>query len=186
MVALIGSVLVLCLVSNPLWAQHDVGQTKVLNWLLFAYGLPALLAFVAGREVTRVTDRRIGAAGGIVSLLLLFVLVSLEVRQWFHGAVLPGGELTNAEMYAYSAAWIVFALMLLIGGIALRNEVLRWASLAVMLLSVGKVFVMDTAHLEDLYRVVSFLGLGMSLIALGYLYQRFVFRKTPQVMGPRD
>ena len=37
-------------------------------------------------------------------------------------------------------------------------------------------FLFDTAHLADLYRVFSFLGLGLSLLLLAYLYQRFVFR----------
>lgn len=52
---------------------------------------------------------------------------------------------------------------------------LRWASLAVMLLAVGKVFLLDTARLRDLYRVFSLLGLGLSLLLLAFLYQRFVF-----------
>jgi uncharacterized membrane protein len=42
-------------------------------------------------------------------------------------------------------------------------------------LAVGKVFLFDTAQLKDLHRVVSFLGLGVSLILLAYLYNWFVF-----------
>jgi uncharacterized membrane protein len=53
----------------------------------------------------------------------------------------------------------------------------RYASLGVMLLAVVKVFLFDTASLGDLYRVLSFLGLGLSLIVLGWLYQKFVFRQ---------
>ena len=47
--------------------------------------------------------------------------------------------------------------------------------LPLLLLAVGKVFLSDTAHLQDLYRVFSFLGLGVSLMILAYLYHRFVF-----------
>ena len=36
-----------------------------------------------------------------------------------------------------------------------------------MALAVGKVFLYDTAHLTDLYRVLSFLGLGLSLLLPG-------------------
>jgi len=64
-------------------------------------------------------------------------------------------------------------------GILRRGKALRYASLAVMLLSVGKVFLYDTANLSDLYRVFSFLGLGVSLLALAWVYQRFVFREMP-------
>ena len=37
-------------------------------------------------------------------------------------------------------------------------------------------FLFDAASLSGLYRVLSFLGLGLSLVALGWVYQRFVFR----------
>jgi len=36
-------------------------------------------------------------------------------------------------------------------------------------------FLIDMSALTDLYRVASFLGLGLSLVGIGYLYQRFVF-----------
>lgn len=52
-------------------------------------------------------------------------------------------------------------------------------SLAILLLAVGKVFLIDTANLDNLYRVFSFFGLGVTLITLGYLYQRLVFKRTP-------
>ena len=52
--------------------------------------------------------------------------------------------------------------------------------LAVMLLAVGKVFLYDTANLADLYRVFSFLGLGVSLLLLAWVYQRFVFRRREE------
>jgi uncharacterized membrane protein len=44
-----------------------------------------------------------------------------------------------------------------------------------MILTVVKVFLYDMASGGDLYRVFSFLGLGASLFALAWLYQRFVF-----------
>lgn len=46
-----------------------------------------------------------------------------------------------------------------------------------MVLAVGKVFLIDAAALTGLYRVASFLGLGVTLLAIGYAYQRFVFRR---------
>jgi uncharacterized membrane protein len=82
----------------------------------------------------------------------------------------------DAEVYAYSAVWIVYALVLLALGILRNSSVLRYASLAVLGVTVGKVFLYDMADLTGLYRVASFLGLGLVLIGIGYAYQRFVFR----------
>ena len=76
-----------------------------------------------------------------------------------------------------SLAWVVFGGVLLVAGVFTRLDTLRYGSLAVLLLAVGKVFLIDTANLDNLYRVLSFFGLGVTLIGLGYLYQRLVFKR---------
>ncbi|HEX9449132.1 MAG TPA: DUF2339 domain-containing protein, partial [Dongiaceae bacterium] len=58
-----------------------------------------------------------------------------------------------------------------------RSGPLRHAAAGVILLVVFKVFLVDAAGLPGLYRVASFLGLGLCLITFGYLYQRFVLIK---------
>jgi uncharacterized membrane protein len=162
--------------GNPLWQHEAVGATPVFNFLLWIYGVPALLAALAGRLLRRRGEDRLAAFCGVGALVLLFLLVTLEVTQAFHGTYLDDEPATAAEKYAYSAAWLLFGTGLLVAGIARRGRFLRYASLAVMSLTVGKVFLFDTAHLTDLYRVLSFLGLGLSLLLLAFLYQRFVFR----------
>jgi uncharacterized membrane protein len=157
----------------------------VLNALLLAYGAPAaLLLLAAGLErrlaAARSTATPLPLFWSVAALLLLFALVTLEVRQAFRGSYLDRGEATHGERYAYSAAWIVLATALLVAGLAKKSRALRLASLPVMLLAVGKVFLYDTAHLSDLYRVLSFFGLGVSLLVLAWLYQRFVFRSSPE------
>jgi uncharacterized membrane protein len=112
----------------------------------------------------------------ISAVVLLFLLVTLEVRQVFHGNFLDQGPTSTAEGYSYSTAWILLATALLVVGLATKKRGVRLASLPIMLLAVGKVFLYDTAHLSDLYRVFAFLGLGASLLLLAWLYQRFVFR----------
>ncbi|HEX6201762.1 MAG TPA: DUF2339 domain-containing protein, partial [Thermoanaerobaculia bacterium] len=165
--------------ANPLWSHRAVGSLPVLNLLLWTYGAPALLLAVhaAARRERRPA---LGRAAGVGSLVLVFLLVTLEVRQAFHGSYLDAGAATHGEQYAYSAAWVLLGTVLLAAAIARRgSRALRLASLAVMALAVGKVFLYDTAHLTDLYRVLSFLGLGLSLLLLAWIYQRFVFRDEP-------
>jgi uncharacterized membrane protein len=50
-------------------------------------------------------------------------------------------------------------------------------SLVLLLATIGKVFLLDLEDLRGLYRVGSFLGLAVSLLAVSLLYQRFVFKK---------
>lgn len=47
-------------------------------------------------------------------------------------------------------------------------------SLLLMLAAVAKVFLHGAAGLDGLARVVSFAGLGFSLLGLGWLYSRFL------------
>lgn len=110
-----------------------------------------------------------------MGLALAFVYVSLEVRHMFRGEILSARWMTDGEWYSYSVAWLVYAAALLAVGIWRREPALRWGSLVLVLVTVLKVFLSDMAALTGLYRVASFLGLGLSLIAIGYLYQRFVF-----------
>jgi uncharacterized membrane protein len=165
-----------CLAENPLWDHQLVGATPLINVLAAAYALPAILAIAAAAEVRRHGGRRLPRLASAVALLLGFAWISLTVRQLFHGAFLDHAAAGAPERYAYSAAWVLYGIGLLLAGIARRGPILRFGSLAVMLLAVAKVFLYDTAKLSDLYRVLSFLGLGASLLLLGFLYQRHVFR----------
>lgn len=180
------------LVVNPLFAHQAVGDSPVVNVLLLAYGVPLLLLVAAAalerRLETRWTPWLSWAprAWSIMALVLLFVVISLEVRQAFHGNYLDSGPTTSAEGYSYSAAWVLLATVLLVAGVARGRRTMRLASMPVMLLAVGKVFLYDTANLSDLYRVFSFLGLGVSLLLLAWVYQRFVFRRGPEAeAGPQ-
>jgi uncharacterized membrane protein len=76
--------------------------------------------------------------------------------------------------------WLVYAGALLALGFQRRGPRLRHAALAIVLVTVIKVFVWDIAELSGLYRAASFLGLGLSLVAIGWLYQRFVLPSPAQ------
>ena len=119
-------------------------------------------------------------AGG---LMLVSLFLTIQVRFLFQGPVLSVPGVGDAELYTYSAAWLVYALSLLGLGYVTGRRALRHASMLVILATVGKVFLIDMAGLTGLYRVLSFLGLGLALIGIGYFYQRFDLL-TPPGSGP--
>lgn len=156
--------------------SFPIGERPLFNGLLLSYGLPILALVVGERYSRRAADKPLTAGLDGLAFLLTFALITLQVRQAFHGGRLSESGLLSAENYSYSLAWVVFGCLLLAAGVFWRAKGARWASLPVMLLAVGKVFLFDAASLGGLYRVLSFLGLGLSLVALGWVYQRFVFR----------
>ncbi len=165
---------------NPLWEGSDVGSLPVVNLLLYGFGVPIVLFQIAFRELSRRGWLRSAKAFVVASLLLAFLLLTLEVRQAFHGGLLGQGATSIAERYAYSVAWLVFGLVLLALGVRRKSRALRWASLAITSLAVAKVFLYDASNLTGLYRVVSFLGLGASLLGLAFVYQKFVFGRAEE------
>lgn len=172
-------ILLQSLFSNPYFRNTNlVVAWPVVNDLLFAYGIPALFMGVFSHIATRRGMMTKANALAALAVFLGFEYVTLEVRHTFHGANLYHTALiTDGEIYAYSAAWLLTTLTTL--GVAVWKKLpsLRYASLALMLLTVGKVFFYDMSQLVGLYRALSFLGLGLVMILVGYVYQRFVFVK---------
>ena len=168
------------LVSSPLVAPHDVGSWPLVNALLLPYGLPIVWLGLGGIALTRRGLARYVPYAHGAALVLLFALVSLNVRQLFQGPILnASGPIADNEVYAYSIAWLLLGIGLLVAGAARKDKVVRFASLAVMVLTVGKVFLYDASELTGLLRVVSFLGLGLSLLGLSWFYTRYVFAGSP-------
>jgi uncharacterized membrane protein len=69
-------------------------------------------------------------------------------------------------------------------GIRLGQRTVRLAALGVVALVVAKVFLLDMGNLDGLWRVLSFLGLGLSLIGLGAVFRRFVVSAAPLPPAP--
>lgn len=164
----------LLLDQNPLFVNRNVGGSFV-NLLLLGYAIPALLAAVLARVVREHRPPAYRTVAAVTAIVLALVYLSLEVRTLYHGAVLTAGLTTDAERYTYSAAWLAFGVALLLAGIALRSQPARLASAAVVLLTVGKVFLIDLAGITGIWRALSFIGLGLVLVGIGFLYQRLLF-----------
>lgn len=71
-----------------------------------------------------------------------------------------------------SALWAVYAGVSLAFGFAWSQAALRYASLGLLGLTVAKVFLIDLSEVQTLWRVFSFLVLGLVLLAVSVLYQR--------------
>jgi uncharacterized membrane protein len=50
----------------------------------------------------------------------------------------------------------------------------RYAALGLFGLTIGKVFLIDLSELEAIYRIASFFVLGLVLLGVSYIYQRFM------------
>ena len=106
---------------------------------------------------------------------LALAYLSLQVRRCSTAPVLTAGPITDAEQYTYSAVWLAFGVVLLAIGIFLRSQPARHRLGAVVTLTMLKVFLVDMRDLTGIYRALSFIGLGVVLMGIGWLYQRLLF-----------
>ncbi|MFZ5748374.1 MAG: DUF2339 domain-containing protein [Pseudomonadota bacterium] len=151
------------LLFNPAWVAQKVGALPLANAAVAHAALAAFWFWTLGRR----SSTRFPA-------LALTVLAALAVvRQALHGTDMTGA-ITSLENGGYSAALLVLALFWLWRGIAVGAQDLRIAGLALLTLVTLKVFLIDAAALDGALRILSFLGLGVALIGIGWAYNRFL------------
>ena len=173
----------LLFLDNPaIW--HIAIDREFINQILLGYAVPAVLALllsyaVAGRRSAAYANSIAAAA-----LILALSYVTLEIRRIYHGPVLTGGVTGGAEQYTYSIAWLAFGVVLLGIGIAFNSQRARLASAAVIALTIVKAFLIDMSTLTGVYRALSFMCLGLVLVAIGWLYQRVLFRRQRPPAAP--
>lgn len=162
--------------DNPVVWRVVIGG-EFINELLLGYAIPAILALLLSYAVA---GRRPAAYGNTVAagaLVFALTYVSFEIRRLYHGPVLTGGVTSDVEQYTYSIAWLAFGVLLLGIGILVNSQRARLASAVVMALTIGKVFLIDLSTLTGVYRALSFMGLGLVLVAIGWFYQKVLFRR---------
>ena len=141
---------------------HDVWQPE-----LFLLNLLPMFAVLALQRVAR--KHPDGAAlpdtAHMAAIAVSGLSLWLFLSRWVVQA--SGGK------FFLTASWAVLALVVFGTGFALRERVYRWLGLAVLAGALGRVVLLDVWQLALLYRVLSFMALGIVLIVLGYVYNRW-------------
>jgi uncharacterized membrane protein len=150
-----------------------------------AIAVLGVVAWYGGRRKDG-TGRAAVAVSAIALNLLALRSLSLEVSSYYaqemsdlrpHGRWDPS-EWSNwqhikiARDFTYSALWMAYGAMLMVVGFWRRSAFVRWQALALIAFTIGKVFLYDVSELDRGYRIVSFIVLGVLLLAISFVYQR--------------
>ena len=170
------------------WPPYAVPGTVIVNVTLVAYGVPALLLYFIGwylRHDSRNGIRIYGIITSIFAVVVTYAMLMLDIRQAYTmGAPTIQGDVSQSEFYAYSIGTLAYGLALLIGGVAFKHRGARAVSFFFVLAATIKVFLFDASELTGLWRVLSFLLMGLSFLGISWAYARFVFgiglRKPPE------
>ncbi len=181
LVALAGFALIAAF-ANPLLPGEAVVGPPVLDSLLVAFGVPALVFAIGAWKIPGLNRvLRVGfitAASGLAA-----GYVGLEIRRLWQGRDLSVPGVLDGELYSYTIAMLLASVGVLLLAYSRRSNLLRQIATIGIGLTIAKVFLIDMAGLTGLLRVASFLGLGLSLAALGWLYRQMAARWDGGVNG---
>ena len=150
-------------IEAPPYALRD-GVDDLASAVL-AIALTTAAALVAARMAKDPIDRvlaMVGAAGAVYLPSIVIVDVTST------GELEPG----QTPQVLLSAFWSAVGLGAVVYGLVRNDKRFRLGGLALLVLAAGKVILYDLSELDDIYRVLSFVALGLLLLAGAFAYQR--------------
>ena len=186
--ALIGAALLAVQATffNPLDNSFElVLGPPVLDSLAVAY-LPVAMVFAVAVRV--LTGLRPMLRAGLVGLSALYGIayVGLEIRRLWRGRDLSVPGVTDPELYSYTLAMLLGAVLLLMLAFARRSVMLRKLAMIGVALTIAKVFLIDMSGLSGLTRVFSFMGLGLALVALAWVNRKMTAQWDRDAPAPPE
>ena len=169
------------LTFNPaVFSYHTRAATPIFNWYLYTYGITTACLFAGARllapprnVIMKTNVQPLLAALGTV---LAFLLMNIEIADYFTAAgervrFLFGGNF--ARTMTYTIAWALFALVMIVIGIVKKLPAARYAAMALLCVTLLKLFFHDLASLNQLYRIGAFIGVAVIAMLASFAYQKF-------------
>jgi uncharacterized membrane protein len=180
-------------VARLLFFDNFEIETLVFNPRFGTYlvALAILGGIVAwGARSANVREAPFVKLAGVLFNVLALVALTLEASDYFGRQItewqrsrqigfLPLQQIELSRHFSYSAIWLAYGACLMAFGFWRRSAFVRWQALALVAFTIGKVFLYDVSALQQGYRVLSFIGLGVVLMAISYVYHRGWLKLAP-------
>lgn len=160
---------------NPVLDPQAVGPVPVANLLTGHFALVAMWLWLIAREGSE--HLRVPVQCSSLAMMVITTLGS--IRQAVQGSLVSGAGIETGENYLYSAGLLALSIVWLFLGISRASKLLRIAGLVLLTVVTLKVFLVDAAALTGVLRILSFLGLGIALIGIGWAYGRVMGLPVP-------
>jgi len=137
-------------------ADRDTSLAAVFN-ADTAVNLLAIITIVRIATLSHVSWERLGYGVGAHVAFMLLLLAELS-------------KLSDGQGYV-TIAWGICGALLLVAGLQMNNHRFRITALATLFAVVGKLFLVDLAHIEAFFRILLFMGFGGVFLALSYYFR---------------
>lgn len=128
----------------------------------------ALTALIGATAFASRRDDELRRPLEIAAAILAVYLPSVAIVELSGG----GGEPGQTSQVLLSVFWAAVGLAGLVGGLRIGRRDLRIGGLSLLAVAAMKVVIYDLAELDEIFRVLSFIGLGLLLLAGAYAEQR--------------
>jgi uncharacterized membrane protein len=172
------------LVYDNFHVETLVFNARFATYLVAIAILGAILYF--GERVASSREMPVIRLAGIALNLLALIALTLEAHDYFHRQVgrargsTQAADLLLAWDFSYSAIWLIYGAGMMAFGFWKRDAFVRWQALALIAFTIGKVFIYDVWSLDKVYRIVSFVALGVVLMAISFNYERVWLKLSPR------
>ena len=141
-----------------LWATEDLKME--IYWM----NLLSLLAMLAMQQILRRSPEHFSLDEKIHGAIIFVAGVSLWrfLSCW----------VTTSGIFL-TMSWAGFAVLVFVAGMILRERFHRWLGLGILAASVGRVVLVDVWKQETIYRVLTFMALGVALLVVGFIYNKY-------------
>jgi len=133
---------------------------------LIDLGLVTAFLLVCGKRLRTTPAREQGRHLTAVGLLFLLLISTLETRTFLHEFI------PRLEVGGVSILWTLFALAFLLQGLRQSEKALRVCGLILFSIVTIKAFLFDLQELDQIFRVVAFIALGILVLSGSFLYLR--------------
>jgi uncharacterized membrane protein len=159
---ILGSFALAAGVFRLLFIEHFHAQHLLLNMRALTYAI-AVAIFSGIAMAAR--DRRMWRFAVTALNVLALIALTAEISDTFMSHII-------VRDFAWSTLWMLYGAALMILGFQRHEPFLRWLALILIGLTVAKVFLYDLSVLQRIYRILSFIILGILLLAISFAYQK--------------
>ncbi len=182
--ALAMGVVRLLLIDNFVTTDQLIFNMRMATYAV-AVAVLGIVAWYAGKREDEAA-KSVAAVSLVALNLLALIALTREVADYFSrqaagNQLSPGNwkysysDLHRIDIerdFTFSALWMAYGAMLMVIGFLRRSAFVRWQALILIAFTIGKVFIYDFSELDRAYRIVSFMILGVLLLAISFVYQR--------------
>jgi len=154
--------------TQDLNAHYHIGGFAVVIRYI-SYMFVAVLLFAIYKSIKQSFFKmKLSMAYDILMFISILWLISSEFIN-----LMTLGDSSQSDKLGLSILWGIYALLFVVWGIWKQKKHLRLGAIGLFGITLLKLFFYDISHLETLHKTIVFVSLGILLLAISFIYNKY-------------